>query len=136
MSGSNAIWTTLMSVPLFALVVDRLRQIPMAKLRASLLVIIVFWLLFIVAEITWLAAPVPELRPLEPINNSVATQNSGETWLCLKNPLAISKMVRWCLSQIPLLLFPSRGDASTFPTSSSAATLSNSTNVFGLSFSK
>ncbi len=98
MSGSNAILTQLMSVPLLALLVERLRQIPTAKLRASLLIVIVFWLLLIVAEIIWVAAPIPHLRPLKPINNSaVVTKTEANVSSASQTVININKMKEWML---------------------------------------
>lgn len=70
MSSTNAIWTTLMSMPLFAALLERLRQIPISRARVSLLVLIIIWLLVILSDMVWMLVPKPELRPLEPINSA------------------------------------------------------------------
>lgn len=97
MSGSNAILAALLSVPVFAALITRLRQIPISKLRTSLLFIVVIWLLLILADIVWLVAPQPLLKPLEPVNASSSDYGQSSNNMPQKSMVNVNIMKEWSL---------------------------------------
>ncbi|MCK5880711.1 MAG: type II secretion system protein GspC [Sinobacterium sp.] len=97
MSSSNAIWATLISVPLFAALLERLRQIPMSKLRTGLLLAIVVWFLLILADIVWMVVPQVELRPLEPVGMVTTTNSKSGQSSSRQVTVNVNTMKQWML---------------------------------------